>query len=142
MAEGVLPRVTDFLVIGGGIIGVTLARELRRRHSDSRVLLIEKDPECGQHASGRNSGVLHAGFYYSADSLKARFTLEGNRRLTEFCRERGLPLRLCGKLVVASNEADLAGLDELVRRGRANGVPLEVVTADSAREIEPRAKTL
>jgi len=142
VAAAGLPRVTDYLVIGGGIVGITLAWELRRRHTDSRVVLLEKDPACGQHASGRNSGVLHAGFYYSADSLKARFTLEGNRQLSNYCGERGLPIRRCGKLVVASTAADLAGLDELLRRGRANGVTLEELTADEARNVEPRAKTV
>lgn len=142
MAAADLPRVTDFLVVGGGIIGVTLACELRRRHADSRVLLLEKEPRCGQHASGRNSGVLHAGFYYSADSLKARFTVEGNRQLSDYCRERGLPIRRCGKLVVTSTPAELAGLDELLRRGRSNGVTLEELTADEARAIEPRARTV
>ena len=75
----------DFLVIGGGVIGLNIARELRRKFSDASVALIEKEPELGLHASGRNSGVLHAGFYYSADSLKARFTVVGNRTLREYC---------------------------------------------------------
>jgi len=136
-----LPHTTDVLVIGGGIIGLSLAREFKHRHSDSRVTLIEKETAYGQHASGRNSGVLHAGFYYSADSLKARFTREGNRQLTEYCEERGLPLRRCGKLVVARDGADFAGLDELLRRARVNGIALEHVTADDARRIEPRART-
>lgn len=142
MAAADLPRVTDFLVIGGGIIGVSLALELRRRHAGSRIVLLEKEAQCGQHASGRNSGVLHAGFYYSTDSLKARFTIDGNRQLSDYCRERALPIRRCGKLVVATSPADLAGLTELLRRGRANGVTLEELTADEARRIEPRARTL
>ncbi|MCW5558789.1 MAG: FAD-dependent oxidoreductase, partial [Verrucomicrobiae bacterium] len=74
---------TDYLVIGGGIIGVCVARELRRRHPQRSVLLVEKESRVGLHASGRNSGVLHAGFYYSADSLKARFCRDGNRALRE-----------------------------------------------------------
>jgi L-2-hydroxyglutarate oxidase len=142
VAPAALPPTADFLVIGGGVIGVTLAWELRRRHPDSRVVLLEKEAQCGQHASGRNSGVLHAGFYYTADSLKARFTVEGNRRLTEYCRERALPIRPCGKLVVASRPGDLAGLSELLRRGKANGVRLEELTAEDARRIEPRVRTL
>ncbi len=131
----------DFLVIGGGIIGVTIGLELRRRFPDARVLLIEKEPACGLHASGRNSGVLHAGFYYTADSLKARFTRDGNRELTAYCRERRLPINACGKLVVARNAAEHAGLDELLRRSGANGVTLESISADDARKIEPRVKT-
>ena len=135
------PRTTDFLVVGGGILGLTLALELKRRHGDCSVTLLEKEPACGLHASGRNSGVLHAGFYYTADTLKARLTREGNRRLAAYCVERGLPLDRCGKLVVARDAADLPGLDELQRRGRATGVPLEMLSADDARRLEPRART-
>ena len=85
--------------------------------------------------------MLHAGFYYTADSLKARFTRDGNRQLTEYCQERGLRVNRCGKLVVAREPTDLAGLGELLRRGRASGVPLEELSLDEARRIEPRVKT-
>jgi len=132
---------TDFLVVGGGIVGLTLALELKRRYGDCSVTLLEKEPACGLHASSRNSGVLHAGFYYTADTLKARLTLQGNRRLTAYCRERGLRLSRCGKLVVTTGPADLPGLEELLRRGRTTGVPLEVLSPEEARRIEPRAKT-
>lgn len=131
----------DFLVIGGGIVGVTIALEAKRRHPGAKVLLIEKEAGCGLHASGRNSGVLHAGFYYTADSLKARFTRDGNRELSAYCRERGLPINACGKLVVARHAGEHAGLDELLGRARANGVTLESISADDARKIEPRVKT-
>lgn len=134
-------RHPDFLVVGGGIIGLCLSLEAKRRHPDAHVVLLEKEDSCGLHASGRNSGVLHAGFYYSADSLKARFTVRGNREMKEYCRAHGLPLNECGKLVVARDEEEETRLSELLRRGRANGVPLETVTAAEAREIEPRAKT-
>lgn len=136
-----IPAHPDLLIIGGGIIGITLALETKRRFPDARVLLIEKEATCGAHASGRNSGVLHAGFYYTADSLKARFTRDGNRELTEYCREKRLPLNPCGKLVVARTAAELEDLDELLRRGRANGVPVECVSDREAREIEPRVRT-
>jgi len=132
---------SDFVVIGGGVVGLTIALEARRRFDGAAVTLIEKEPACGLHASGRNSGVLHAGFYYSADSLKARLTRDGNRAMTAYCRERKLPINGCGKLVVARNAAELAGLDELVRRGMQNGVPLEALGAEDARKIEPRIKT-
>lgn len=132
---------TDFAVVGGGVVGLTIALEIKRRHPDASVRLLEKEPRCGEHASGRNSGVLHAGFYYDADSLKARFTREGNRRLKQFCDEHGLAVNRCGKLVVARDEDDLAGLDELKRRGAVNGVLLEEVSEADAREIEPRVKT-
>jgi L-2-hydroxyglutarate oxidase LhgO len=132
---------TDFLIVGGGVIGLTLALALRNRYERARITVLEKEPACGGHASGRNSGVLHAGFYYAADSLKARFTRDGNRRLTEYCTARGIPVRRTGKLVVARNAAELVGLDELERRACVNGVPLERVSADEARRIEPLAVT-
>src|ERR1043165_7137315 len=132
---------TDYLIIGAGIIGLTVALELRRRFPQASVLVLEKESAVGQHASGRNSGVLHAGFYYSADSLKARFCRDGNRAMRAYCTARGLPLNQCGKLVVAKNHAELAGLDELHRRGRANGVDVTLVSEADARRIEPRVKT-
>ena len=136
-----LPSTADFLIIGGGVVGLTVALELRRRHPQDRIVVIEKERHTGYHASGRNSGVLHAGFYYTADSLKARFTREGNEQLTAWCTERGVPLRRCGKLVVARSPAEHAGLDMLLERGKRNGVPLESITAAEAREIEPRVRT-
>lgn len=132
---------SDFLVIGGGVIGLNIARRLRQTFPGVSVHLVEKEEDCGLHASGRNSGVLHAGFYYSPDSLKAKFTWNGNRLLTEYCDTKEIPLNKCGKLVVARDQADHAGLDELLRRGRANGIPLEEISEKDAKAIEPRVKT-
>ena len=134
-------KTVDFLVIGGGIIGISIARELKSRNPDSSICILEKEHQCGIHASGRNSGVLHAGFYYTADSLKARFTKEGNQRLTEYCEVNHLAIKKCGKLVVAQNESELVWLDELIIRAKNNDVPLELITAEESRAIEPRAKT-
>ena|SRR3989338_2218327 len=131
----------DFLVIGGGIIGINIARELKKRFKAASVLLIEKENECGEHASGRSSGVLHAGFYYTADSLKAKFTRLGNKLLTEYCETKKLPINKCGKLVVAKNAGEWPRLDELLKRGKANGVALEPITEKEAVKIEPRVKT-
>jgi L-2-hydroxyglutarate oxidase LhgO len=105
------------------------------------VTLLEKENQVGLHGSGRNSGVLHAGFYYTADSLKARFSRDGTRQWTELCLERGLAINRCGKLVVAQGPEELEGLAELKRRGDRNGVRLEEVTEDEVREIDPAAKT-
>ena len=134
-------NIFDFLVIGGGVIGISIARELKSRNPNSGVCILEKEHQCGLHASSRNSGVLHAGFYYTADSLKARFTKEGNQRLTKYCEVKNLALKKCGKLVVAQNESELVWLDELMTRARNNGVPLELITAEESQAIEPRAKT-
>lgn len=131
----------DFLVIGGGVIGLSIARELKTRHADARILLIEKESACGAHASGRNSGVLHAGFYYSPDSLKAKFTKLGNERMTAYCEQKSIPLNRCGKLVVAKDASDLPSLDELVKRGRANAIEIQELTEAEAKRIEPRVKT-
>ncbi len=118
-------------------MGLSLALEIRRRLSAPRVVLLEKEPEVGLHASGRNSGVLHAGFYYGSDSLKARFCREGNRFWTEYCVDRGLPIRQCGKLVVATEPAEVAGVYELIRRGRANDVDVRAVSPEEVADIDP-----
>jgi len=134
-------ETVDFLVVGGGVVGISIARELKHRFSDARIALVEKEAECGLHASGRNSGVIHAGFYYTADSLKAKFTRDGNRLLSEYCRQKKILVNPCGKLVVARNETELPQLDELLRRGNANGVELRSLTAAEAKAMEPRVKT-
>ena len=132
---------SDFLVIGGGVIGVNIALQAKQHFPDCSVTLIEKEVNCGEHASGRNSGVLHAGFYYTADSLKARLTKDGNTRLTEYCIDRGLGIKRCGKLVVAKNADELPVLDELLSRAERNGVLLQSITEVEAKEIEPRVRT-
>ena len=110
-----------------------------RRHADADVILIEKESGCGRHASGRNSGVLHAGFYYSHDSLKAKFTRLGNERLTGYCERNNIPLNRCGKLVVAKDAGDLSSLDELVKRGRANGIEIQELTEAEAKAVKAPA---
>ena len=132
---------SDFLVVGGGIIGINIARELKKIFHDSKIILIEKENECGLHASGRNSGVLHAGFYYSPDSLKAKFTRLGNKMLTEYCISKKILINKCGKIVVAKNLKDHTFLDELLERGKKNSVELEDITEKEAQKIEPRVKT-
>lgn len=131
----------DYLVIGAGIVGINVSRELKRKFPHAKVVLLEKENECGEHASGRNSGVLHAGFYYTADSLKARFSRLGNKALTEYCDAKKLSIRKCGKLVVAQGPSDLQALDELFKRAKLNGVKVEEVSEDTISKIEPRAKT-
>lgn len=130
--------VSDFLVIGAGVIGLSVARELRKRGAS--VTVIDSEPAIAAHASGRNSGVLHAGFYYAPGSLKARLTREGNERMTAYCLERKLPINRCGKLVIATSDEELPRLEELYRRGLANGVQLSLIDANEARAIEPKAK--
>ena len=131
----------DFLFIGGGVNGLSIARDLRKRPPNARIILTEKASSCGAHASGRNSGVLHAGFYYSPGSLKAKYTKLGNEQLTAYCEEKHISLNKCGKLVVAKDAGDLKSLAELFRRGQANGITLQELTDREAKKIEPRVKT-
>jgi len=132
---------TDYLIIGAGIIGLTLARQLRERYPGKKILLLEKEPDVARHSSGRNSGVLHAGFYYTANSLKARFTREGNAAMKKYCRDNALALNECGKVVVACDEKELQALYELEKRGKANGVDVRLIGEKELSEIEPNART-
>lgn len=127
----------DFFVIGAGVVGLCIARALKREYPSACVVVCDKEQQIAQHASGRNSGVLHAGFYYTQDSLKARFTQQGNQLWRAYCQDRGLAIRTCGKLVPARNEAELPVLKALYQRGIANGVPLSLITAKEAQNIEP-----
>jgi L-2-hydroxyglutarate oxidase LhgO len=135
-------RTADVAVIGGGIVGLALADALLAAHPGSSVVVLDKEQQLGVHASGRNSGVLHAGFYYSPDSLKARLTRRGNVLLHEFCDEHDVPVRRCGKVVVAQSAAELPALDVLVERAAANGVPVESIDEGRLRELEPMARTV
>jgi len=128
------------LIVGGGIVGLTLARELLARGREN-VLVLEKEPALGRHASGRNSGVLHAGIYYAPDSLRARSCLRGNLLMKEYCRARGLPLLEAGKVIVARTEEELPALEELRRRGQANGARVELVDERQLQDLEPMART-
>lgn len=132
---------TEILIIGAGIIGLTLARELvRQGYGD--ILVVEKEPEPGKHASGRNSGVLHAGIYYSPDSLKALSCLNGNRLMKEYCREKGLPLMQGGKVIVARSSEELQTLEELFRRAVTNGARVELIDEYQLALVEPNAWTV
>ena len=132
---------SDYLIIGAGIIGLAIARELKSRKPGTAITIIEKEPDVAYHSSGRNSGVLHAGFYYSADSLKAKFTRDGNFAMKDFCRQKGLKLNECQKVVVAKDESELEPLYELDRRGKRNGVDVKIITEAEMKEIDPNART-
>lgn len=127
-------------VIGGGIVGIALARALARRGDE--VTVLEKEQRLAAHQTGHNSGVVHAGLYYAPGSLKATLCAAGRAQLREFCQEKGLPYRELGKLVIAVDEAEVAALDEIERRSLANGVPDLERIDDSRRlaEIEPHAR--
>lgn len=131
----------DYLIVGGGVIGLTIASVLRKRYPQRSILLIEKEANVAEHASGRNSGVLHAGFYYSSDSLKAKLTASGNRKMKEFCFAHNLPVNECGKVVVAQNAGELPAIAELKRRGEENNVQLSLIDEKELKEIDPNVRT-
>ena len=130
----------DLAVVGAGIVGLAVARELLRRRPGLRLVVIDKEPRVGAHQTGHNSGVVHAGIYYQPGSLKARLCVEGAAALFDYCEQREIALERCGKVIVALHERELGRLDELERRGRANGVPgLRRLDAAGLREVEPHA---
>jgi L-2-hydroxyglutarate oxidase len=131
----------DVVVVGAGILGLATARELLTRRPDRQVVVLEREPEVGFHQTGHNSGVIHGGIYYEPGSLKARLCVQGAREMYEYCEQHGIEARRCGKLIVATRQEELPGLDELERRGRANEVPgLRRVAAEEIGEIEPHAR--
>jgi len=130
----------DVAVVGAGIVGLATARELQRRDPGARIVVLEREERVGLHQTGSNSGVAHAGIYYKPGSLKAKLCVDGIRRLYDFCDEHGVSYERCGKVIVALDESELGRLDELERRGRANGVPgLRRIDAEEIRELEPHA---
>src|SRR4051812_18956422 len=135
------PATADVVVVGAGIVGLAVARELGRRDPSRRIVVLEREAAIGTHQTGHNSGVVHAGIYYTPGSLKARLCVEGARDLYAFMEERGIAHERCGKLIVATDESELAGLDELERRGHANGVPeLARVDAAGIERLEPHTR--
>jgi L-2-hydroxyglutarate oxidase LhgO len=134
-------RSADFVVVGAGIVGLTIALELKRRLPEARVLLLEKEAEPGRHSSGRNSGVLHSGIYYPPASLKARVCGQGAREWMDYCEERGLPLSRIGKVLVPLREEDGAQIDLLEKRAAENGVDAVRVGEAELKELEPEARS-
>jgi len=132
---------SDVLIIGAGIVGLSVGIALLQARPSLKILIIDKEAGPGQHASGRNSGVLHAGFYYSPDSLKAKFCREGNAELRKLCIENDIPVLECGKVVVARNAEEDARLELLFSRGITNGVELELQDAANLEKHEPLART-
>ncbi|MCK9208683.1 MAG: L-2-hydroxyglutarate oxidase [Salinivirgaceae bacterium] len=131
----------DYLIIGGGIIGLSIARDLIDRYPVANIVVLEKEQDVAYHSSGRNSGVLHAGFYYTADSLKAKFTRDGNQQLRNYCYKNNLKINECKKVVVAKNESELPALFELNKRGLVNGVDVKIIDEKELFDIDPNVKT-
>lgn len=131
----------DYLIVGSGIIGMTIAYELKQQDENLKLALIDKEDDVAKHASGRNSGVLHAGFYYSANSLKAKFTVDGNKLVKEFCSSNNIPVKQTQKIVVAKDEKELEGIYELQKRAEINGVETKIISEEEVLKIDPNIKT-
>ena len=134
-------KTCDCLIIGGGIVGLTLAREWLLRYPQSKVVVLEKESNSVAHGTGRNSGVVHSGIYYAEGSLRAKLCVSGARQMLEYVEERQLWNDRCGKLLVPPTEFSLSSMDVLLNRGRANGVEIHKVTGREALELEPRVNT-
>ncbi|HEC92786.1 MAG TPA: L-2-hydroxyglutarate oxidase [Candidatus Atribacteria bacterium] len=130
----------EVLICGAGIIGLTIAKELLKKGCDN-IVILEKEGEIGRHASGRNSGVLHAGIYYVPNTLRAKSCLNGNFLMRHYCREKEIPLSETGKVIVTKDEKEINILKELYRRARENGAKVELIDEKQLKEIEPYART-
>ncbi|MFN0070850.1 MAG: L-2-hydroxyglutarate oxidase [Chloroflexota bacterium] len=131
-------RAYDVAVVGGGIVGLATAMEVLRRHPGFKVVLVEKERELAQHQTGRNSGVIHSGVYYTPGSLKAQLCVLGSRLMREFCESHDIRYNLCGKVIVATEESELPRLQSIFERGQKNGVPgIEMIGPERLRELEP-----
>ncbi len=137
-----MKRSADLVVVGAGVVGLALANRWLEVNPSDSVIVLEKENDVALHASGRNSGVLHAGFYYAPDTLKARLTRDGNRMLREFCAEAGVRVKDTGKVVVTTDHDQLPALETLYSRGVANGVELVRIDEQQLRELEPLARTV
>ncbi|HET9410001.1 MAG TPA: L-2-hydroxyglutarate oxidase [Candidatus Sulfotelmatobacter sp.] len=130
----------DLIVIGAGVVGLAVAREIATRYPRLRLLVLEKEDQVARHQSGHNSGVIHSGIYYKPGSLKARLCVTGARAMVEFCREHGIPHKVCGKVIVATRPEELPRLEELRKRGEQNGlIGVRQISPEELREIEPHA---
>ena len=128
---------SDFLIVGGGIVGLATAHALQERFPGKSVVILEKERALAAHQTGRNSGVIHAGIYYKPGSFKAQFCKAGNASMRAFCREHGVPFQSCGKVIVATEAAELPGLQKLYERGIENGLEVRRLDAAQMRELEP-----
>ena len=140
---GAVPAPADVTIIGGGIVGLATAIALTERHPRARVQIVDKEARVGTHQTGHNSGVIHSGIYYKPGSFKARLCVEGARLMTEFCDTHGIAYERCGKVIVATSDAELPRLETLHQRGTANGVPgLKMIPGEEVKDYEPHCRAV
>ncbi len=132
----------DFVIIGGGIVGLASGMALGKRYPNARILVLEKESNWAYHQTGNNSGVIHSGIYYKPGSFKANFCREGSRSMVEFCQEHGIDYEVCGKVIVATEAQQLPLLENLYQRGLENGLNVTKITAEEVKEIEPHVSCL
>jgi (S)-2-hydroxyglutarate dehydrogenase len=132
----------DCVVIGGGIVGLAVAKAILETRPAARLAVLEKEDGWARHQSGRNSGVLHSGIYYQPGSLKAKLCREGNRQLVAFCKNYDIRHEVCGKLIVATDQSEIPRMEHLYQRGIANGLVVKKMSAGEIREIEPHVRCL
>lgn len=129
----------DFLIVGAGIVGLSIAKELSERYPQSTIAILEKEPQIGLHASGRNSGVLHSGIYYSESSLKAKVCSEGAKRMFNFAKEHQITCEKVGKVIIATSEKDIPTLDLLLKNAKNNKIAADYLDENAIKKIEPSA---
>lgn len=134
--------IFDYVIVGGGIVGLATAMTLGRRFPAARISLLEKEADLSLHQTGRNSGVIHSGIYYKPGSFKASFAKAGTKSMVSFCRYHGIPHDVCGKIIVATRDSELPLLKYLLDRGIQNGLPVSRISAEEVREIEPHVSCL
>ena len=134
--------VYDFVIVGGGIIGISVGMQLAKKYPKSKIAILEKEDSLAKHQTGRNSGVIHAGVYYAPNSLKARFCFEGNKATKDFCDEKGIKYETCGKLLVATNELEMERMQALWKRTQANGLERVWLDSKDIAQKEPNIKGL
>jgi (S)-2-hydroxyglutarate dehydrogenase len=127
----------NYIIVGGGIVGLATAYALKQAEDNSSILILEKESGPAHHQTGRNSGVIHSGVYYIPGSLKAELATRGSRRIIEFCQEYKIPYELCGKVIVATDESELDYLNTLSYRGKENGLSVRLIGKEELKEIEP-----
>ncbi|TBL75723.1 L-2-hydroxyglutarate oxidase [Paenibacillus thalictri] len=132
----------DYIIVGGGIVGLSTGVALMEKNPGLKLLLLEKDDSWAKQQTGHNSGVIHSGIYYKPGSFKAKFAREGNLSMVEFCRERGIEHDICGKVIVATREEELPLLDNLYKRGLDNGLAITRIGGEALKEIEPHVRGL